>query len=215
MRRTSPGIVLALAALVLAACAGGRDSPIAKRIYALDAELKPTTEAFILCAGHGCRDRHVVRLTPGEWARVRAHFSPAPGTPGAEREAMRHAIATLERLSGDKTGTSADRAGTYSSMFAANQLDCADETVNVTTYLRLMIADGLVRHHRLGSRVHKGAIFDYLPHMAPTVVDRETGIAWVMDSWYLDHGALPETVTVATWREPYETWGSTGEPARP
>lgn len=211
MKRGTGGLVLVLLAGLLAACAGGRDSPIAKRLHDLEQQIAPTPARFILCAGHGCRDRHVVALTSAQWARIRARFSPAPPDAAAERQAIRLAVADLEVMSGEQTGTSADRAGTYLNMFAANQLDCADETVNVTTYLRLMIDDGLITRHRPGGRVHKGNFLDSLPHMAPTLVDKVTGIAWVIDAWYHDNGHLPETVPATVWHTPWETWRTEGQ----
>lgn len=208
-------VALVLAVTLLAACAGGRDQGVAKRIYSLHPESGPTPQSFVLCAGHGCRERHDVSLNKGEWSRVRAAFGDKPQNAAEERERIRYAVAQLETIVGNKTGTSADLAGTYTNMFASNQLDCADETVNTTTYIKMLIADGLVTRHRLGGRLHKGNIIDSLPHMTPTIIDQETGTQWAVDSWYLDNGALPEVVTASVWHTDYANWGSTGEPAKP
>lgn len=204
--RLAAALMAALAAGLLAGCAGGRDVPIAQRIRSLHTEMPPTPAGFILCAGHGCRERHMIHLTPAEWDRIRARFDPAPPDPAAERAAIARAVAALEALSGAQSGTSADKAGTYAHMFAAHQLDCADETVNVTTYLRMMAADGLLVWHRPAGRVHRGRFIDSLPHMAPTIIDRRTGTAWVVDAWYHDNGEPPEIVPVDVWRTPRETW---------
>lgn len=208
-------VFLVFAVTILTGCAGGRDQPIAERIYTLHPEGGPTPESFVICSGHGCRDRHTVSLSPGQWQSVKAVFATPPANAAEERELIRVAVSRLERLAGAATGTDADLAGTYSNMWMQRQLDCADETVNTTTYIRLLMADRLVTKHRLGGRLHKGNIIDYLPHMAPTIIDQETGTQWAVDSWYLDHGEPPEIVTAQVWHTDYETWGSTGKPARP
>ncbi|CDO60407.1 hypothetical protein BN1012_Phect2194 [Candidatus Phaeomarinobacter ectocarpi] len=209
------GLVAGVLATLLAACAGGRDQPIAKRIYELHPGGQPSPEHFVICSGHGCYERHDVHLSEGQWEGVRSVFAQAPANAEEERKLIGLAVSKLEKLAGAQTGTDADLGGTYSNFWLANQLDCADETVNTTTYLKLLMADGLIAKHRLGGRLHKGDIIDYLPHMAPTIIDQETGTQWVVDSWYLDHGEPPEITTAALWHTDYETWGSTGKPARP
>ncbi len=206
-----------LLAAGLAACgATGRDQPILQRVHEMDRELPPSRKAFLHCSGYGCVDRMKVTLGPGDWASIAAIFEPVPETPADERARLGQAVARFERIAGAQTGTDRDLGGTYSNMFATGQLDCADETVNVGTYLRILDDEGLIRHHRIGGRVHRGNFFDRLPHMSPYVVDLQTGESWVIDSWYRDHGDPPEIVTVETWRnEPYEAWGATGESARP
>jgi hypothetical protein len=207
---------LMLAALVgLTACAGGRDSRVAQRIMTLHPEAGPTPAHFVLCAGHGCRDRHDVHLGDGQWASVRAIFAEKAANAEEERQQVRLAIARLETLAGAATGTDADLGGTYSNMFLSDQLDCADETVNTTTYLKMLAADGLMTRHKVGGRLHKGDIITSLPHMTATIIDRETGTQWAVDSWFLDNGEPPEMATASVWHTSYEEWGSTGEPARP
>ncbi len=208
------GILLALITAVLAGCAGGRDRPIAERIYSLHPEGGPTPQHFVICSGYGCYDRHEVSLSDGQWASVRVIFAPPPANAQAERVLIKRAVARMEHLAGAATGTDADLGGTYSNMWMSHQMDCADETVNTTTYLQMLVADDLLTKHRLGGRLHRGDFFDTMPHMAPTIIDQETGAQWVVDSWYLDNGEPPEIVTPDIWRTKYELWGSTGKPAR-
>jgi len=214
-RRWVQPLVAAGLLVVLVACAGGRDQPIAKRLHTLHPAGGPTPQHFVICSGHGCYDRHDVHLSNRQWQSVRAVFATPAATPEEERRLIGEAVSRLERFAGAATGTDNDLGGTYSNMWMQNQLDCADETVNTTTYLKLLLADGLITRHRLGGRLHKGEFFDSLPHMAPTIIDKETGVQWAVDSWYLDHGDPPEIVTAAVWHTNYETWGSTGKPARP
>ena len=208
-------ILLAVMVPLLAACAGGRDAPIAKRLMTLHPDGKPTPAHFVLCAGHGCRERHDVHLGDGQWASVRAIFARTADSAEEERVQIAQAIARLEALAGAATGTDADLGGTYSNMFLSNQLDCADETVNTTTYLRMLAADGLMTRHRVGGRLHKGNIINSLPHMTATIIEKETGTQWAVDSWFLDNAEPPEMATAAIWHTPYAEWGSTGEPPRP
>ena len=163
----------------------------------------------LVCRDYGCSVRMWVGLSDAEWAEIRAIFANAASTPAEEREQMRSAIARIEQMVGPKAGTSDDDAGAAIINFnKRGQLDCIDEAYNTTTYLRFMATDGLIRHHEVGEPAKRGYILNRWPHNTATVIERGTGDAYVIDSWFGANGELPDVVTLEVWMEGWEPEGS-------
>jgi len=159
----------------------------------------PVVDAFGHCSGHGCRSLQRIGLSAEEWASIGRIFADGAATAAEERRQIAEAVARFERLTGPKTGTQADLGGTWPGFLQAGQLDCVDETLNTRTLLRLLEAEGLLARHRLGPPAARGNIIDGLPHRTAVVLERETGTAYAIDSWFYDSGELPEVVLLASW----------------
>ena len=181
-----------------AACAG----PVAEFKAEIEQSpliARPTREAFGHCSGHGCAKLETVSLSAPEWQRVRQLFQPAAPDAAEERRRIAQAVGRLERLSGPRTGTQGDLGGTWPGVMSAGQLDCVDETLNTRTALRLLARDGLLAWHDLGAPAARGNIIGGLPHRTAVVIERATGTAWAIDSWFYDNGIEPEVVALASW----------------
>lgn len=135
----------------------------------------PSPRNFSFCYGGTCAITRSVALSDEEWSQVRALFDPAPHNAEAERETIRQAIGLLERIVGPKTGTATDRAGTFGNSAYPGQLDCNDEATNSTSYLRMMVADGLVRFHEVLDTATRGGFLIFGRHSTAVVAEKAGG----------------------------------------
>lgn len=159
----------------------------------------PRPSSFILCHGRDCRVKTRIKLSKGEWARVRGMF-PAKSA-AQERRQISRAIGYLEKVTGRKAGTSTDRAGTFSgNAFAKGQMDCEDETLNTGTYLVMMEQAKLFRFHQVIGRAHRGYFLNRWPHRAVQIGDRKTREVFAVDSWFHDNGQPAEIVPLKAWK---------------
>lgn len=190
--------LIPLAATVVAACAGERPE-FKPAITEASLLANPTVASFGHCSGHGCATLQEAGLSAAEWAEIRDLFMPEPSSPEDERARVARAVARFERLVGGKTGTGEDLGGTWPGFMLSGQLDCVDETMNTRTVLRLLEQDLLLRHHRIDAPAGRGNFFDGLPHRTAVLVERESGTAYAVDSWFYDNGRAPEVVLLASW----------------
>ena len=159
-----------------------------------------TLSSFRVCKNYGCAASVMIHLNDGEWAEVRAQFSPVAASTAEEREQVRHAIAMLEMLVGPAAGTSNDKPGADIVTFdREGQLDCIDEAYNTTTYLRLLAVQGLIKWHDVGQPMQRGSFIDRWPHNTATIVERGSGVQYTVDSWFHANGEMPETVLLKDW----------------
>ncbi len=182
------------AALLLGACARGQDFVVSHT------EVEPTPANFTICHGYGCLHKARVEISPAGWNKVKAVFAKKPGDAAEERATIARAVALLETKVGSATGTDADEAG--ASLFAKNkyQQDCIDETVNTTTYLRLLDREKLLKFHTVGEAAWRGQFIDRWPHNTAVVVEKGSGAAYTMDSWFYANGVEPTVVPLKKWK---------------
>lgn len=159
-----------------------------------------------MCSGGGCADIKHVSLTQEEWQKVAVIFihqneqtnqSPAV----LEREEISKAVGMMEEIVGAKTGTSTDRAGTFDNSSYPGQLDCNDEAINTTTYMRLMLQNGLIKLHAIEDMRTRNFFFTGWPHTTAVIHEIVTGKRFAVDSWFYDNG-VPATII------PFEQWKS-------
>lgn len=160
---------------------------------------RPVPSQFSFCWGGTCAEVLQVSLSEAEWGEVRELFDDAgPQDADAERELIPQAIALLERLVGPKTGTDGDRAGTYGNSEFPGQLDCNDETTNTSSYLRMMIDDGLIRFHRVLDTTTRGFLI-FGRHSTAVIEDTGSGERFAVDAWFYDNGQPAVVLPLAVW----------------
>jgi hypothetical protein len=157
-------------------------------------------EAIPVCYNFGCKVEDTVTLTPQVWLEVSGWFQPPPQSAEEERDRIKKAIGWMEVVVGNHTPTHRDTGldlelgGQF-----PGQLDCIDESLNTTTYLRLFENQGLLRFHRVLDRAYRRAILDQ--HWAGQVEELDTGTRYVFDSWFQDNGILPYVQEVGQWQD--------------
>jgi hypothetical protein len=153
---------------------------------------------FDACLDYHCDDSRRVALDADAWAPVRHLFAHVVDAPG-ERRAIAAAIARLETTIGRVTGTWRDLAGNRAGAGEPGQLDCIAESMNTTTYLRLLANDGLLRHHRVEPR-EKRTSWLVSVHWTAVIRDLSSGTRYAVDSWYRDNGQPPHILALDAWR---------------
>ena len=167
----------------------------------------PDRNRFSMCHGQGCREVKQLSLNDLEWQNISRHFSEPAQSAEQERQQIASAIAEFEQIVGRKTGTSADRAGLFSAMGTAGQLDCIDESTNTTTYLNILYRHELLKWHEPIDHITRGFFILGWPHSSGAIREVTTGEnneirEFAVDSWFEDNGRRPHIVPVSQWR-----WG--------
>lgn len=105
----------------------------------------------------------------------------------------------MEVIVGRYTPTHRDVGGDLGNPDAQypGQLDCIDESLNTTTYLKLFEQNNLLKHHKVIDRAYRRAIFDQ--HWAGQIETIEGGERWVVDSWFQHNGYLPYLQASEDW----------------
>ena len=83
-------------------------------------------------------------------------------------------------------------------------MDCIDHSTNVTRFLEVMAARGMLRFHAAGARIKR--LHFLQDHWAGQVVDRATGDHYAVDAWYFDHGVPALVLPAAVWRSLSDPW---------
>ena len=167
----------------------------------------PTLTDFTVCQGYGCRIQKTIRIEPFAWAEVARLFEPAPASAAEERIRLARAIGLLEIKIGAAIGTRTDRPAADIFGSGPDQLDCIDETVNTTTYLRLLAQDGLMRRHIIGTAAQRGWLLayfflsnDFITNTA-VILEEETGAPFAIDSYFYANGRQPKIMPLAEWKK--------------
>jgi hypothetical protein len=80
-------------------------------------------------------------------------------------------------------------------------MDCVDESTNTTTYLTMLLKDGLLKWHNVEDRATRGFFIFGWPHTTAVIRDTVTGQLYVVDSWFLDNGQPPYIQKLEDWRD--------------
>jgi len=198
-KRNHTAFFLAAAAItaILSGCAGFGPPP-ARYLASFGLNPDPLPASFNVCRNIGCGDTAIVHLDESEWRRVRALFDPPPANAREERARASRAVGLLEELVGPKAGTQYDADRNDFGPPDTGQLDCVAEAGNATVYLMMLERDGLLPRHRVRDPAHRGFLF-FFPHRTAVLVERESGRAWAVDSWYGPNGAPASVWPLETW----------------
>ncbi len=171
-----------------------------QRIYRQSPELSHLE----ICQGGGCANVLQTALNDVDWQPVANLFSESVSHAEDERERISQAIGLLEEIVGRKTGTSADRAGTFDNSDYAGQQDCNDEAINTTSYLRLLKQAGYMPLHEIEDMRTRNFFFTGWPHTTAVIREIATGERFAVDSWFYDNGHSATIVPFNVWKANYQ-----------
>lgn len=195
-------ISIVVMAAALAGCAGQglvEETP-SEYLAARALVATPEPARFSFCLDHGCARVETAALNQASWASVTAELAEGFSSAAAERAALANVVARFEQATRARLRIGRDIAGTYPGALASDQNDCVDETANTTTLLLMLKDAGLLRRHDVGPPARRGAFVDIaLPHRSATIIDRQTGAAYVLDSWFRDSGAPADIAPLEDW----------------
>ena len=160
----------------------------------------PSHQNISICHGFGCNIESQISLSRSEWRSVADWFQPDTVDPTTERKQIRQAIGWMEVLVGRHGPGREDRGLDLQNIERAiGQMDCIDESVNTTTYLKLFENHRLLRWHRVVERIQRRGIID--AHWAGQIEEIATGDRYVVDSWFHDNGMLPNIQRTEQWTD--------------
>lgn len=188
-------------------------SPVLADMHSMNEFLKqqPTQSHFDICWGGGCAHHMATLLTEQEWAEVSQYFSSWPTSAQEEREAIALALGAMERVIGPKTGTLLDKAGTFGNAQYPGQLDCNDESINTTTYLKLFTHAHLLQFHQVMDIKTRRYFLNGWPHTTAVIQEIATGERFAVDSWFHDNGEPAEIVPLTRWLDGWRPENSSAE----
>ena len=190
--------------LFVAACSTG--IPIEK-YHSLPA----APEEFSICHGYSCTHKSKAGFSKGEWQKINAVLKSSPANSAkSERSKIGKVIGLMEIYTGKKTGTDKDIEAAVSSKSDNYQLDCIDETINTTQYLKMLQKAGLLKFHETALPTHRGYIVDGTwPHNTAVIREVKSGALFVVDSFYRANGGEPYIVPRADWLAGWKPPGAT------
>jgi hypothetical protein len=164
----------------------------------------PTLGQFEVCHSGGCLESNQLSINDIEWHGIAQIFSTKATSAHEERAQIAKAIGEFERIVGAKNGTSTDIAGTFYDGDLIGQLDCNDEAINTTTYMRLLKSNGLMQMHEIEDTRTRNFFFTGWPHTTAVIRDIKTGERYAVDSWFYDNGMPATIVLFKTWKANYQ-----------
>jgi len=198
--------IVALLAMALvmgvSGCAYNGDGPVEVHYQKYKARM-PEGDRVFVCSSYGCRTQTPFRFSPTDIDDVRKIMAKGSGSPTAEREATKKALALMGSRADKAVGTDGDRPG--DDMMGngdPGQMDCVDVATNLTSYMMIMERHKLFQHHVVGSMYVKEDIrrgWDGWTHYAGTLVENTSKQKFAVDGWLLASGKPPEIVEVERW----------------
>ena len=164
------------------------------------ADDNPSPDGFNICHGYSCRYKVDVSLPQELWLQVQQLFEEQPIDSALERQKIILAIALLEQQTGQLTGIKHDAPKSVKTKDTYGQQDCIDETINTTTYLRMLHTENLLSWHQVSKPARRGYFVDgRWPHNSATIKDLTNGQIYTVDSWPGANGEKPEIKRVDNW----------------
>jgi hypothetical protein len=153
---------------------------------------------FVQCYDFGCKTTQELHYSAANWDEIKALFTPASIDGAAEKQAIRRAVAAMERISGELSGTFRDKGGNYPGSDIIRQMDCIDESTNTFQYLAALDELNLLKWHRVDNKQRR-IVWFVAVHWTATITELDSGERFVVDSWYRDNGELPYIQRLADW----------------
>ncbi len=168
---------------------------VALQVFACAALADETVE---ICFNYGCSHREEVRFEGQILSDVQAHLQQAT-SPAEERLRIGEAVAKLYVAAARTTPIWRDRGGNYpEDPPESGIMDCIDHSTNTTRFLGVMRKHNMLRFHEVGERLHRMRFL--AEHWSAQIMERDSGSAYAVDSWYFDHGQPAAVMPVAEWR---------------
>jgi len=161
----------------------------------------PTAEQMTVCYAFACSRRWQLDFTAADRKTLANLLATGRSSAAAERNAVQRAVVWFDRRVGPPVGTNRRVAkADIRTLDPAHNFDCFDTTRNTTSLLLALEQWNLLRHHVVGDPRYRGNILrGQLPHNTAVLIERGTGIGWVVDMWPRGYGELPDVMTVEQW----------------
>ena len=160
----------------------------------------PEGDRIYVCHGYTCRIATPVRLSAADLQRIAGGLADAADA-AAERAAIGKAVQEFEAIVGPRIGTGGDLAKMQFGQGTPDQLDCIDEATNTTSLLRLLAANGYLKHHSVLQPSARGFFIDgRYPHATAVLQETGSGVKWAIDSWPRANAEPPVVQPLSEWK---------------
>ncbi|MCP4984276.1 MAG: hypothetical protein GY935_27700 [Gammaproteobacteria bacterium] len=170
------------------------------RILLLLMLITPATAApyFVHCYDFGCKTTQELRYSEKYWDDIKSIFASGVVDSYTEKQAIRRAVATMERISGELSGTYLDKGGNYPGSDIVKQMDCIDESTNTFQYLIALEQLELLKWHRVDLKNRR--IVWLVTHWTAVIREIDSNARFAVDSWHRDNGELPYIQPLEDWK---------------
>ncbi len=167
-------------------------------ILLLSALVLPAQAApyFVQCYDFRCKTTKELHFDEAHWRQISGLFADVDDS-DSEKQAIRRAVALMERISGELSGTHLDKGGNYPGSDIPRQMDCIDESTNTFQYLSALQELGLLNWHSVDLKQRRMVWF--ITHWTATIREIDSGRIYAVDSWYRDNGELPYLQPLPDW----------------
>ena len=205
--RSSSGAIsgaLVVAAMLLCLAPAARAAEISaavSELYTSVSIFPPSANSMTVCYGFVCRRRHTLDFTPADRRALTQIMSSGKASAAAERAALQKVVVWFDRRVGPVLGTDKRIARADFRYFDdKHNFDCWDTTRNTTSLLLVLQQWGLLKYHAIGNPRYRGNVLVLqTPHNTAVVVERATGVEWVVDPWTRAYAQAPEVMPVPQW----------------
>jgi len=170
----------------------------------------PEGNRVTVCHAYTCKEQTPYTFSRQDIAEIAAIMTKVKraDTPFEERRAVAYAIASMEVRVGKKLGIKDVAGMQFSASGDSSQQDCVDEATNTTSYLLVLQANGLIKHHSVEGTMSKENLakglvklnpVQYWPHWTAVLKETKSGQKYAVDSWLFDQGENPAVVKVEDW----------------
>jgi hypothetical protein len=174
--------------------------PIAS-LYSSVSIYPPSASSMTVCYGFVCRRRHILDFTPGDRKTLTQILAAGRASAAAERAAVQKAVVWFDHRVGPILGTDKRIARADFRYFDdKHNFDCWDTTRNTTSLLLVLQEWGLLKYHSVGDPHYRGNVLVLqTPHNTAVLLERGSGVEWVVDPWTIGYGQAPEVMPVPQW----------------
>ncbi|EKS30756.1 hypothetical protein [Afipia felis] len=195
------GVFLAMAAMSPLPAVAMELTPPQADLYTSVSINPPSKSEMTVCYGFVCRRRAILAFSDADRRTLTQILSAGKASAAAERVALQRAVVWFDRRVGPMIGTTkrvakADiRAGSDATNF-----DCFDTTRDTTSLLLVLQEWNLLKFHKVGNPRYRGNPFALqTPHNTAVVVDKASGVEWVVDLWPKNYAEAPDVMPVEQW----------------
>jgi hypothetical protein len=170
-------------------------------LYSTVSIFPPSAKSMTVCYGFVCRRREMLDFTPADRSALTQILAAGRASAAAERAAVQKAVIWFDRRMGPVIGTNRRVAkADFRARDDQHNYDCWDTTRNTTSLLLVLQQWGLFKYHVVGDPHYRGnALVLQTPHNTAVLVERATGVEWVVDMWPRGYLQPPDVMTVEKW----------------
>jgi hypothetical protein len=170
-------------------------------LYGTVSIFPPSAQRMTVCYGFVCRRREILDFSAGDRNALTRILAAGHASAATERAAVQKAVIWFDRRMGPVLGTDKRVAkADFRALDDKHNYDCWDITRNTTSLLLVLQQWGLFKFHVVGDPHYRGnALALQTPHNTAVLVDRATGVEWVVDLWPRGYLQPPDVMTVAKW----------------